>query len=485
MKKITKVLAFSIAILALFVSCATTGVDSEQNSMTSSKKKFKQAAFDKAYKSKNYETCIAMLQTKGPARNEIVNSLDADMLMFYNTDYLKSARAFMDTQYQMQQKTAGMTAGKVLEAAMIGENSITYTGAVYERILAYSMRAVNALSLGDIGNAKGVIDTYTGDYKDIIAPLIQQQKEIEAKSEKSSEGGDSANAINSLKSIGVTLDLSETKKNKPAKSSESYETSAFLSYLGTVIYAANDDSEHAKDFAYALKLTNSKIDVSEDVSVPSGKGRLDVVALSGIIGKREQNDARLIKVGIIPGTSLPIMFKVVYPVFNKQEHAITSVRVSLSNGSTKVATLIEDFDEAVRIDVASKARGAYGRSVTRNIVKNSSAAVVGIASLKVAQDAYDKASSPIAVATTYAAYLASQIALNKGLEAVIDAEKADLRQCAYFPHKASAAGFTVEPGTYDVVVEYLSGYNVIESKEIKSIVVKAGKPTVVVSSCEV
>ena len=63
--------------------------------------------------------------------------------------------------------------------------------------------------------------------------------------------------------------------------------------------------------------------------------------------------------------------------------------------------------------------------------------------------------------------------------AVIDMEKADVRQAAFFPNKASAAGFTVEPGTYTVTVEYTNG----KTDVIENVAVKAGKPTVVVSEC--
>ena len=55
--------------------------------------------------------------------------------------------------------------------------------------------------------------------------------------------------------------------------------------------------------------------------------------------------------------------------------------------------------------------------------------------------------------------------------------KADVRQASYFPNKASAAGFTVAPGTYSVTVEYSDGTKDV----IQNISVVAGKPTVVVS----
>ncbi|MDE6068477.1 MAG: hypothetical protein K2F89_05945 [Treponemataceae bacterium] len=85
---------------------------------------------------------------------------------------------------------------------------------------------------------------------------------------------------------------------------------------------------------------------------------------------------------------------------------------------------------------------------------------------------------------TMKAYNVAISKLNEGLDAIVESEKADVRQGSYFPHKASAAGFSVAPGTYSVKVEYLSGNNVVETKEVGDVVVEAGKPTVVVSTCE-
>lgn len=433
------------------------------------KVKFDQVAYDEAFASGDYATCISMLQGKGSKRDVILNELDADMLMHLNGSYLDSAKAFLNTQGEMMQKNL-----------KDDKSGGTYAGTVYERLLSYAMRAANAFALGDASNAKGVMDSYTGDYKDIIAALVTQEKELEEDSEGSLESDDVKNAMNALEQAGLSLDLKEVTSKKPQKyTGKNYDTSAFLSYLGTLAYAANGDADHAKDFANVLKTVNSAVDVSEDVSVPAGMGRLDVVALSGTIGKRSES-VNQFTVGTVPIANTALKFKITYPVFEKQNHAISSVRVTLSNGNAKTAMLVEDFDAAVAIDVAKKARRDYNRSVARNITKNSAAAVAGIGAVMAANAAIQKANNPL----TAKAYDVAITKLNEALDAIVEAEKADVRQGSYFPHKASAAGFTVSPGTYSVKVEYLSGNNVVETKEVGDIVVEAGKPTVVVSTCE-
>ena len=427
-----------------------------------------------------------MLYSKKADKNAVKNYLDIDMLLYFTSDYVASGKGFLETQGQMQRLSADMTSGKTVQAALGGENSTTYTGAVYERLLAYSMRAVNAIGAGELDVAKGVIYTYTGDYKDVIVPLLAQQKEIEASSDKLLGDEKVSGAMGTLKALGVNVSMGSVSAQTPAKANSVYETSPFLSYLGTVVFAANEDSDHAKEFSSILRTAAPKVDVSEAVKVPAGKGRLEVVALSGTLGKRQEGVQEL-NLGVIPGTIFPMKFKIVYPVFDisRQNHKITSINVKLSDGTSRKAVVVENFDNAVALDVANKARGAYNRSVFRNITKNAASIPATVATYIAAKETLDHVGS-----NTFAR-LAAEIGINAAtqgvrvaLEAIVDAEKADVRQASYFPHLASAAGFTVAPGTYTVTVEYLSGNSVVETKKIENVVVKEGRVSVEVSSCE-
>ena len=500
MKKILKVAAvFAIAALVssqAFAKKANGSAEAGNTEVTENgeapakakkeKKSKKQIEAELAENLKNafaegdYDTCLSIIKSKKDKKaNALLNELDTDMLLHLKGDFLGSGKALLATQGSMQQSKKDTAGGKKAGAAMSSETATKYTGNIYERILMYTMRAVNALSMGDIGNAKGVMDTYTGDYKDLIAPLIAEQKALAEESEPSAEEEAELNSSrDKLSSIGLSVDVAAMNSKKPPKSTKLYETSPFLSYLGTVIYAANGDAGHANDFASALKKDNPSIDVSEDVAVPAGKGRIDVVALSGTIGKRSEK-ANEFAAGAVG--SIPIKFKIAYPAFEpqKQSHAVTAVRVTLNDGTAKTTTVIEDFDEAVKIDVDLKARSAYNRSVFRNIMKTSIVIPTLAASLEAVQGMLSGGDNPLAQIL----YNKTAEGIRKAADGLIEAERADLRQCSYFPHKASVAGFTVAPGTYSAKVDYLSGNTVVATKNLENIVVEAGKPTVVVSSC--
>lgn len=505
MKKTTKVLALSMASIILLASCASTPsgetkenvpktektAKAEKKSTKGKKGKFDQEAYNDAFASGDYSSCIDMLNAKDSKNFAIKTKLDVDMLKFYTADYIGSGKSFFETQGEMQQLSADMSASKVMQAALVGEDTVEYTGTVYERLLAYSMRTVSAIEAGKMDDAQGVIYTYTGDYKDIIAPLVAQQKEIAAASEGVLNDPKVATSMEALSKVGLNLNLNSFTKGIPQKSNATYDTSAFLSYLGTVVFAANNDSDHAKDFASVLKTAAPNVDVSDDLKVPAGKGRLDIIALSGNIGKRDDSNLQPIEVFQIPSSNgyfepLPVFFKFSYPVFdaNSQNHKIDSVRVTLSSGESKNAVIVENFDNAVAIDVASKARGAFNRSIFRNITKAAVVIPTNMTALATAEATVDSVGdNPLTKKAAMVGLDKALDALKVGLLEFTDLEKADVRQGEYFPHIASTAGFTVDAGTYNVTVEYLNGSSVVETKVIENVVVEEGKVVIRVSSC--
>lgn len=488
MKKFAKglfVLLFAVVLATFTISCASdnnASGDTQKKEKANKKAKFDQAIFDEAYANGDYLTCIFQIGLKKDKDDVIMDRLNVNMLQYFMKDYETSGKAFFETQGEMQLMSADTSAGKAMEAALGGERNVNYSGAVYERLLTYSMRIVNSMATGKFDEAQGVVNTYVGDYKDVIAPLVQQQKEIAAESEgvlndpKVSKGMEVLGKYTSLGIDGMTNGI-------PPKSDVMYETSPFLSYLGTLVYAANNDPDHATDFASVMKTKLPDFDVTEDITVPAGKGRLNVLSLAGTIGKRADSDlpkVELFNIGKEYGQDFPVYFKPSYPIFDPaaQNHAIKSVRVKLSNGDEKNSVIIENFDEAVAIDVAYKARGAFNRSIFRNIVKIAAIVPTSIVAMEGVQKA--QSANPIAGVAAQVALTAAKV----GVAAIAEAEVADTRQCAYFPNFASTAGFTVDPGTYTATVEFLNGETVVDTHVLENVVVEEGKLSVQVVSCE-
>lgn len=492
MKKIIHLAAASLVAVSLLASCASTDGSAKSDRPAKTKKvKFDAEQFKAAFDQGQFGACAAMLKGKQAANTLVKDSLDADILNFMAGQYLESGRGGMETKTAMQSVSDSMTAGKVLQAALVGENSIIYSGSLYERYYLYSLRVMDAIQLKAIDGALGVMSDYTGTFQEVIEKYRNAQDEITKESVKSTTGEN----IDKMMEQCAKYKLPFSKEAKIFTDApvgivpETYMSSPLLGYLGTVVYAANqgpdnDHRDHATKFASdTLMNTNKAVfdDLEADVLVPAGKGRIDVVALSGTIGKREEFTTGVQPLFVFDG--IPVMYKITYPMFDaaKQNHAIASVKATLTNGDASELILVEDFDKAVTGDVAARAAGARSRSITRNIVKNVTAVGSVVAADVVASNAPNEMAKKIAAASAAAA----KIALPAVMDKIIDAEHADIRQCEYLPHMASAKGFTVDPGVYGVKVEYLdkNGGVVATDESIKEVIVEEGKPTVVVSSC--
>ncbi|MBR5966214.1 MAG: hypothetical protein IK015_08900 [Treponema sp.] len=441
--------------------------------------KFDVDGYNAAFEKRDYNLCAAMLLGKGDKKDEIRDYLDVDMLLYHEANYQASGKGFLDTYAKMQQATVSFNAGEEGKSSKSSGVNRKYKGAEYERYLAWSMRLACALNLEHDDIAKGIMNDYVGTFMQEIQELRAKNAQLDAEAEAALQSDEFKNAKNGLAKDGVDLSFAPP----PPKSDEKYENSAFFNYLGTLAYAAYGDFDHAADFGTLYKVPQAK----EITSIPSGKGRLEVVALSGMIGKRgdvsegKEAVATMLPIPVLNKT-IPLYTKIAYPVFDKkaQVHNIKSARVLLSNGAAAPTVLIEDFDEAVRIDVAQKAYGDYNRSVFRNVVKNFTVAASVIAAGIALNQAANK--SPLAAAIAQVAFDAS---VNAAANAVANKERADTRQGLYFPNRASRAGFNVAPGTYNVTVEYLDASGkVVESKTIENVEVAAGKLSVRVSSCE-
>ena len=250
---------------------------------------------------------------------------------------------------------------------------------------------------------------------------------------------------------------------------------------------ANLTCSSAEVDAKVVASLGSKIDLSEDVNIPSGKGRLDVLALSDFIGQRHEakfETPRVLPFYIPVEGAAPIFFKLkfVWPEYSGQEPGVTAIVAELlDSDEKKQTTVIEDFDQALSKDVRLKANKAFTRSMIRSITKKSTALLSAtggmVAAKKIAQTG-----GPAGIAAQ-ATYLSLFHAADEVIDLIDKSETADLRQGVYLPRIASGTGFTVTPGSYSVRVTYYKNSEIVHQENISDILVKAGKPTLVVSSC--
>ena len=442
-----------------------------------------------SFKDNDYETAISYLKAENIDNNLIDLNLDEAMLLFLNGQYKESSTLFNSTGYQMAMYTGEMTVGQMIQAGLISEESITYVGPAYEYALIDIMNAYNYIMMDDLDNARAMMRRSFNNNKSAFNELKAKLREIEIQSEKAFNSSQTQNAIRDMADEGLYYDFNSFVNTTLDNEDTEYGLSPFVFFLGSALFANNREYELSYDWMRNIKPFISKGLASSVIDIPQGMGSIDVVTLSDTIVKREEA-VKYIPM-LIDMYGLSVTFKLTWPVVSESFNIVKNIRVKVRkqyidmDDNIKVGPvvdscfgeLIEDFDSGVRLDVASKAEGAFARSLIRNITRKTA---TYLASILAVQTAWDSAED--GTMAQYLAYLAAVTATQTAMAALDATECADTRQCVFFPSKAHAAGFILEPGLYTVEVEYMNkSGRVIKTDMIHNVEVNEGLPTVVPS----
>ena len=131
-----------------------------------------------------------MLERKKESKHNLLKkSLDVNMLRYQSGDYLASGKGFLESKTIFQKTAGAYTPAMYVQSAIVNEENTLYYGPVYERILTYSMRAIDSIKLDALDNAVGVMNDYTGTYRDIINDLPRVMEKYGIKDLKEIIGG--------------------------------------------------------------------------------------------------------------------------------------------------------------------------------------------------------------------------------------------------------------------------------------------------------
>lgn len=495
MKKIIRI--FILVSACIFSSCASTkiAVETTETSAPAEKKdnqkkikpiKYKEQEFSKAYENRDYKTCLGMLLYKTKKKANIRDNLDLAMLYFLNGEYAQASAVFEKTDEQMFD-TLTKSVTKSIGKAIINENLKEYRGNVYEYLLVNTMNSLCYYLQGDLTNAINQLTKLSTvklpEYRRLYGEVIVNEGLDPSARENL------GNDIKSLKSYDI--DSSVFTADLPQKPTEKdlYKESSFARYLSLILRQADGDKSQIDSDSMVLKSLVKNFD-SADSEIPSGKGRLDVLALAGLIGKQTAREVYFpskstffyIPTGNSSYKALPVQFKFVYPSYTAKS-TVNSVDIVLNNVGTKKSVVIENYNANLEKSVKLRARKEYAASMNRSITKKTSGIVAGIASINASYGGLKSLSG------SRLAYTLASVAFNTlcastaaGLAAIDLTETADIRQGEFFPETVNAAGFTVPAGLYSGKVIYRFSDGSVVEKPFEA-EVKDGKPSLVVSSC--
>ncbi|MBQ9205475.1 MAG: hypothetical protein IJ158_02035 [Treponema sp.] len=467
----------------------------------------------------DYKPCISYLEKKNSKESNndrIRDNFDLAMMKHYQKEYDSSLAILNETDRLMENAvTKSITKG--FASAVANDNATEYTGTPYEYIYLNVFNALNYYNNGNIEEA--VVE---------VRRLNEKQQKYLAEYGEWITNSDSKIEISDMYTR-LRLDTTKVSQFAPKNPTDAdiFRDSATARYL-SIVFAQMDESVNnswnISSDARTLKALNPSFNTDAETHISDGMGRLDILAFSGLIGRRGE---RRIIIGPFPGIQFPTSRNFVYvPAFDLEfvypefpapqtvlrpqlvptfgwgpsfviypgkneiikmpKNQVSSIKVIIEQGNSLPSqiislSLLEDFNYAVQQDVNSKARKAYSRSVKRSMFKKFTAVAGATATLILAEEAVRREENLF----TLAAYATSYLSAATAADQIDRTETADIRQVYALPAQSYAGGFELPEGEYALKVQYFSSNGAIISEEkFSKIKVQKGKTTLVESSCQ-
>jgi hypothetical protein len=378
----------------------------------------------------------------------ILYLLDAGLLSHYSGDYANSSKELGTAERAIEEAFTKSITNQA-SSYLVNDTTLEYPGEDYEDIY---LNVFNALNYYHSGSTEGALVE--------IRRVDNKLKNLSTK-----YGTEISNAQKSVmaKSSDVPYD--------PATTTVNFSNSALGRYLGMLFYRAEGKSDDARidrdqvKLAFANQPNVYKFglppSLDDELSVPKGKARLNVISFNGLSPIKEDNTIR------IP-TGGGHWLKITVPVIVRRPSAIARTEVVLDSGERFNLAIVEDLGAVAEETFKQKAGLIYLKTVLRSIAKTTASAVLDERSDDVGGDA------GIALAL-----------LSIGTQVYAEAsEQADLRMSRYFPSEAVVGGVNLDPGLYSFTVNYYNRDNGIAySRRFTNVEVKANKLNLTEAVC--
>lgn len=409
MKKNPASLAAFLALSATFlVSCASTAHFQP---------------IDDAVARGDYASGYAMIQESKdsayPPRNRILYNLDAGMLAHYAGEWDHGQTLLREAEIGIE---SAFTKSVTLEAStyLVNDNTQEYPGEDYEDIYLNVFNALNYY--------------HEGSVVDALVEIRRIDNKLKYLSTKYGTMITNAQKAVMDKSTEIPYDKDAMTAN--------FSNSALAQYLGMLFYRAEGKRDDARINRDQVKLAFANqpslyafplpADLDDELSVPAGKARLNVLGFTGPSPVKVENAMR-VQLGDMH------WIKFALPEIHSRPSRVAKIEVTLDSGETFTLAQIEDLGAVAAETFKLRAGFIYLKSVLRSIAKTS-------ASIALDAQSDDAGSAE-------GALLLGVLSLGTQIYAEAS-EQADLRMAHYFPAKASVGGITLDPGAYSFTVTY-------------------------------
>ena len=397
----------------------------------------------------SYEAALASVDNeKAPIRkkvytskNEILLYLDRGMIKHFAGQYTDSSLDLETAEILIEQAFT-KSISQEIGSFILNDNVKDYSGEDYEDLY---INVFNSLNYYYNNNLEGALVE--------IRRLNEKLNFLADKYERAKE-----KVLESNKQIDASV--------LPMEASQ-FSNSALARYLGLLFYRAAGRTDSARieyeelmrafELAPVIYAAGVPYSVEEELSVPEGSGRLNVIAFTGLSPIKSAEHI-FIPLPFPPPNN---MARISIPILMSRPQTITRAEAVLSTGQKFPLQLIEDMGAVARETFKLKSGLIVLKTTARTITKAATSAVLASAARASERDKKKN---------------------NEGLGAFVGlmgriftevSEQPDTRLSRYFPGQAMVGGINLASGQYKVTVNYYGNAGLVYSEQ-KEIAVNAG-----------
>ena len=395
------------------------------------------------------------------SHDEVLQSLDLGILSHYAGEYQRSNKELTQAERKIEEYYA-KSITQSISSYLVNDTIVDYDGEVFEDIYINIFMALNYIHLGNIEDAFVEIRRFDNKLK--VASAKYSDKIAAANQENSSKGGE-------------VIDVPKMH----------FHNSALARYLSMILYRSRGQLDSAQidmkylDSAFASQPSlynfSKPRSLEQELDVPKGQGRVNVIAFTGKSPVKIEEAMRLYSTGG------EFYYKIAYPEMQQQRSVIHSVQVSaipageiIAGQASQLPTVVEHVSleplesiSNIAMDTFEQHKALiYLRAVIRSIGKATTSSVWGVMADK---------SSDVGMGLLFSALeLASTVTTEMS-------ERADVRVARYLPSVAWVTGINLAPGDYILNIEYKNESGAVIAMEQKNITVSESTVNLVEGVC--
>ncbi len=378
-------------------------------------------------------------------KSVVVQGLDEGLLSYYTGDYASAIKRLTKTESKIDDYFS-KSISQSIESFIVNDLVIDYAGEDYEDMYLNLFKSLSYYHLGMLEDAIVEINRFENKSQHI-------SQRYEADLVKARQAAENADSV----PVSVT-----------------FHNSALGQYLALLYHRADGDMDaafSAARFLHDAFITQRKLYdfdepvklVKDDLNVPKGKGRINVLAFSNGSPYKTQMYFPAIVFDAV----------VAIPFMQTRRPKVGFVGVKATNretGKTYKSSMsqLESLENVAVDTFQTHSASIYSKAIARMLFKQVSTGLTREVGGVMMQS--DDPTVAIIGGILQVASFAGEVSAWL-------TEAADLRMSSYFPARADAGGLTVEPGRYDITMEFYQekGGKLMYRKKFKDVSVKEGK----------